>query len=123
MPMMELLKPTRLSSRTALVAMVAVADSSEQLMQWMQGSATDSVGIAKNDALTNNNAPRKPNKAFHIHGEIEQTEVRAYATIYGVHPSLIKSTHTGIVQMQTPCNPYTSKSQRSDATQTNATNA
>ena len=38
--------------------------------------------------------------------------MHGYATIYCVHPSLIKSTHNGMVQLQKPCNPYTPKSER-----------
>ena len=68
--------------------------------------------VMKNNTLTNNNGPRKPIRHVTFKEETEKGEARAYATIYGVHLSLIKSTHTGMVQMQTPYNPYTSKSQR-----------
>ena len=43
---------------------------------------------------------------------MKQECVQAYATIYGVHPSLLNSTHIGMVQMQKPCHPITSKSYR-----------
>ena len=71
----------------------------------------DKIGMAKNSALKRTYGPRKPKRHVTFKEEIELQRVRGYATIYGVHPSL-KSTHNGMVQLQKPCNPYTSKSER-----------
>ena len=70
------------------------------------------VSMVKKEALTDTNGQRTSTRHVTVKEETEQREVRRYATIGGVHPSLIKSTRTGMVQMQTPCNPYTAKSAR-----------
>ena len=68
--------------------------------------------MVKNEALTNKNGPRTSTRHVTFKQDTEQREVQGYATIYGTHPSLIKSARTGMVQMQTPCNPYASQSEQ-----------
>ena len=68
--------------------------------------------MVKNSALEIIYGPITTKGRVTFKKEIKEQRVRGYATIHGVHPSLIKSTHNGMVQLQKPCNPYNSKSER-----------
>ena len=43
---------------------------------------------------------------------ITQHNVQAYATVYGMHPRLLKSSRRGMVQVPSACDPFTCKSLR-----------
>ena len=57
------------------------------------------VNMVKSGALTNKHGPRTSTRHVTFKEETEQRGVQGYATIYGIHPSLIKSARTGMVQM------------------------
>ena len=72
----------------------------------------NAINMVKNSALTNKHGPRQTIRHVTFKEDKEEQRVQGHATIYGVHPSFIKSTRNGMVQLQKPCNPYTSKSER-----------
>ena len=81
------------------------SDSSGRQQRAMDTVQCNIVNMAKNSALKIKYGPRKTKRHVTFKEEIKEQRARGYATMYGVHPSLIKSSHNGMVQLQKPCMP------------------